>query len=137
MGVGVGTVVSASPASATVTTLCSGYTACARAGMGNAGYSSAGSTMYWRMYSGHNCTNYAAYRMVRAGLPNVRPWTGGGNATNWGSAMSRLTTATPTVGAVAWWRAGVKPAGLRRPRGVRREGGLRRRDHRVPGQLAR
>lgn len=111
MGVGVGTVVAASPASATVTTLCSGYTACARAGMGNAGYSSAGSTMYWRMYSGHNCTNYAAYRMVRAGLPNVRPWTGGGNATNWGSAMSRLTTSTPTVGAVAWWRAGVKPAG--------------------------
>lgn len=111
LGAGIGTVATAAPASATVTTLCSGYTSCASKGMGDAGYAAASRTMYWRMYSGHNCTNYAAYRMVRAGLPNVRPWTGSGNATNWGSAMSRLTTSTPTVGAVAWWRAGVKPAG--------------------------
>lgn len=107
---GAGAVVAA-PADATVTTLCSGYTSCEKAGMGNAGYAKAGGTMYWRMYSGHNCTNYAAYRMVQAGLPNARPWTGGGNATNWGSAMSQITTSTPTVGAVAWWKAGVKPAG--------------------------
>jgi len=99
------------PASATVTTLCKGYTACAKAGMGNGGYSSSSRTMWWRMYSGHNCTNYAAYRMVRSGLPNTRPWTGSGNATNWGSAMSRITNSTPAVGSVAWWRAGVRPAG--------------------------
>ena len=67
--------------------------------------------MWWRMYSGHNCTNYAAYRMVHSGLPNTRPWTGSGNATNWGSAMSRITNSTPAVGSVAWWRAGVRPAG--------------------------
>ena len=67
--------------------------------------------MWWRMYSGHNCTNYAAYRMVHSGLPNSRPWTGSGNATNWGSAMSRITNSTPAVGSVAWWRAGVRPAG--------------------------
>ena len=108
---GLGTTVATLPASATVSRLCLGYTACARIGLGNGGYESVRSSMYWRMYAGHNCTNYAAYRMMRAGLPNVRPWTGSGNATNWGVAMSRITTSTPTVGAVAWWRAGVKPAG--------------------------
>jgi surface antigen len=79
--------------------------------MSDGGYGTASRTMYWRMYAGHNCTNYAAYRMVRSGLANTRPWTGSGNATNWGSAMSRITNGTPAVGAVAWWRAGVKPAG--------------------------
>lgn len=103
--------IGAAPASATVTTLCKGYTACANAGMSDSGYSSWRSTMYWRMYAGHNCTNYAAYRMVQAGLPNTRPWTGSGNATNWGTVMSRITDGTPAVGAVAWWKAGVRPAG--------------------------
>ncbi|QNN53457.1 CHAP domain-containing protein [Nocardioides mesophilus] len=99
------------PASADSTRLCLGYSACARAGMSSAGYASVSSTMYWRMYSGHNCTNYAAYRMVKSGLPNTRPWSGSGNATNWGSAMASITDATPRVGAVAWWKAGVWPAG--------------------------
>src|ERR671912_95046 len=66
--------------------------------------------MYWRMYSGHNCTNYVAYRLIENGMPNVRPWDGSGNATNWGVAMSRITDSTPTVGSVAWWKAGVYPA---------------------------
>ena len=79
--------------------------------MSTSGYSAANSTMYWRMYSGHNCTNYAAYRMVRSGMPNTRPWSGGGNATYWGTSMSRITNGTPAVGSVAWWRAGVYPAG--------------------------
>ena len=79
--------------------------------MGNAGYASANHTSYWRMYSGHNCTNYAAFRMVKAGMPSTRPWSGGGNATNWGSKMSRITNGVPRVGAIAWWKAGVKPAG--------------------------
>ncbi len=99
------------PASATVTTLCSGYTACYKAGMSASGYVKARDTMWWRMYAGHNCTNYAAYRMVRSGLPNVRPWDGGGNATYWGTKMSNITDQTPAVGAVAWWKAGVSPAG--------------------------
>jgi surface antigen len=99
------------PAEASVTKLCSGYTTCARAGFSNAGYASANRTMYWRMYAGHNCTNYVAYRMVHSGLSSSRPWTGSGNATNWGRAMSRITNGTPAVGAVAWWSAGVKPAG--------------------------
>jgi surface antigen len=106
-----GLATAAAPASATVSTLCVGYTACAKAGMSDAGYSKVSKTMYWRMYSGHNCTNYAAYRMVRSGLPNSRPWSGGGNATNWGSAMKSITNGTPRVGSVAWWKAGVYPAG--------------------------
>ncbi len=108
---GLGVTAGAVPASASITTLCTGYTGCAKAGMSESGYSAASKSMYWRMYSGHNCTNYAAYRMVRAGLANSRPWTGGGNATNWGTQMSSITTGTPSVGAIAWWKAGVKPAG--------------------------
>jgi surface antigen len=92
-------------------TLCTGYSGCARVGRGNAGYSSANNHMYWRMFSGHNCTNYAAYRMVHSGMANSRPWTGSGNATNWGVAMSRITNGTPAVGAIAWWRAYHRPAG--------------------------
>ena len=88
-----------------------GYKACRDAGMGNAGYASANDRMYWRMYAGHNCTNYAAYRMVRSGMPNERPWSGGGNATYWGTSMSHITDGTPRVGAVAWWRANTGPAG--------------------------
>jgi surface antigen len=108
---GGGLATTAAPASATVTTLCTGYSGCAKLGMSDAGYSKASGTMYWRMYSGHNCTNYAAYRMVQSGLPNSRPWSGGGNATYWGTSMSRITNGTPAVGSVAWWKAGVYPAG--------------------------
>ena len=99
---GVGTTVEMAPASATVTTLCKGYSACSKAGMTASGYAGASGTMWWRMYTGHNCTNYAAYRMVRSGLPNVRPWSGNGNATYWGAKMSGITNKTPAVGAVAW-----------------------------------
>lgn len=108
---GMSVTVGVAPAEASITTLCAGYTGCARAGMTESGYSAVSRTMYWRMYAGHNCTNYAAYRMVRAGLANSRPWTGSGNATNWGTRMSTITNGTPTVGSIAWWRAGVKPAG--------------------------
>jgi len=91
--------------------LCMGYQACREAGMGNAGYAQANDKMYWLMYSGHNCTNYAAYRMVRSGMPNERPWSGGGNATYWGTSMSEITDGTPRIGAIAWWKANHGPAG--------------------------
>src|SRR5690606_16318957 len=71
-------------ASSASTYLCSGYAGCQAAGYGNAGYRQVSSSMYWRMYSGHNCTNYAAYRLIQNGMPNERPWKGGGNAENWG-----------------------------------------------------
>ena len=91
--------------------LCYGYVDCRDKGMFNGGYAQNNSKMYWRMYSGHNCTNYAAYRMVKSGLPNERPWSGGGNATYWGGSVPRLTDDVPRVGAVAWWKANTGPAG--------------------------
>ena len=99
------------PAGASSRYLCTGYTACAQAGYSHAGYGTRSSTMYWRMYAGHNCTNYIAYRMIQGGMSTERPWTGSGNATNWGVAMSSITDDEPRVGAVAWWRAGAAGAG--------------------------
>jgi len=101
----------AAQATAGYAILCSGYKGCAEQGMTASGYAQASSTMYWRMYPGHNCTNYVAYRLVKNGLPNTRPWTGSGNAENWGLAMADITDQTPTVGAVAWWKQNVWPAG--------------------------
>lgn len=83
--------------------LCTGYAGCRDAGYSDAGYGSRSGRMYWRMYSGHNCTNYAAYRMIKAGMSEERPWEGSGMAYNWGHAMSRITDRRPAVGAIAWW----------------------------------
>ncbi len=83
--------------------LCTGYAGCRTAGYSDAGYGAVNSRMYWRMYSGHNCTNYAAYRMIQAGMSTDRPWDGSGMAYNWGYAMARITNDRPSVGAVAWW----------------------------------
>ena len=85
--------------------LCTGYSGCEAAGYSNFGYRERGNSMYWNMYSGYNCTNYVAYRMVQAGMPNVRPWSGSGNAMFWGTSNASKTDRTPEVGAVAWWRA--------------------------------
>jgi surface antigen len=85
------------------TYLCTGYTGCRNAGYSDAGYGAVNSQMYWRMYSGHNCTNYAAYRMIKAGMSAERPWDGTGMAYNWGHARSDITDGRPTVGAIAWW----------------------------------
>ena len=91
--------------------LCTGYVGCSDAGYSHFGYRTAGSQMYWRMYAGHNCTNYAAYRMVRSGMPNERPWSGGGNASEWGLKKASITDSVPTVGAIAWWRANAPGTG--------------------------
>lgn len=90
------------------TYLCKGYDACRKAGYPHSGYKAVSNakTMYWQMYGGHNCTNYAAYRLVQSGMPNKRPWTGEGNATHWGVAMAKITDTTPMVGSIAWWRKG-------------------------------
>ena len=85
------------------TNLCSGYSGCARAGYSDAGYAAVNHKMYWRMYSGHNCTNYAAYRVIKNGGPASRPWSGGGNASEWGLRMKNITDQVPAVGAIAWW----------------------------------
>ncbi len=99
------------PAQGYSTYLCTGYVSCQEKGYSHAGYRTAGQQMWWRMYAGHNCTNYVAYRLVQNGMPNERPWVGSGNATNWGEAMKHLVDDVPVVGAVAWWRAGVPGGG--------------------------
>lgn len=85
------------------TYLCEGYAGCRRAGYSDDGYGAVNNRMYWRMYAGHNCTNYAAYRMIRAGAPAERPWNSSGMAYNWGHANPRITDKVPAVGAIAWW----------------------------------
>lgn len=103
---------SAAPsANAGSTILCSGYSECASAKMFNGGYKANQYSMYWRMYVGTNCTNYVAYRLVKNGMPNVRPWDSTGNAYNWGLANSRITDQVPTVGSVAWFNRNVSGAG--------------------------
>ncbi len=99
-----GLLVVAPPAgNASSTYLCTGYSACNRAGYSDGGYGANNGRMYWRMYAGHNCTNYVAYRMIRAGMSGERPWSGSGMAYNWGHVRSDITDQTPRVGAVAWW----------------------------------
>ncbi|MGH3456811.1 CHAP domain-containing protein [Aeromicrobium sp.] len=60
--------------------------------------------MHWRMYSGHNCTNYVAYRLKRDGVP--MPSYRLGNADTWAPNAKRngvRVDSTPTVGAVGAW----------------------------------
>ncbi|MET0929685.1 MAG: CHAP domain-containing protein [Aeromicrobium sp.] len=96
--------VAPTPAQAAYTIVCTGYTSCTDKGYSHAGYASAKGTSYWAMYTGTNCTNYVAYRLVTTnGMPNKRPKSGVGNARDWGTAMSSVTDSTPAVGAVAWW----------------------------------
>ena len=96
--------VPATPAQAASTVLCTGYTSCTDKGYSHSGYSTHQGTSYWNMYTGTNCTNYIAYRLITTnGLPNKRPAPGVGNARDWGTAMASVTDSTPTVGAIAWW----------------------------------
>ena len=60
--------------------------------------------MHWRMYSGHNCTNYAAYRLKRDGVPE--PSYRLGNADTWAPNAKKhgvLVDAKPEVGAIGAW----------------------------------
>ena len=91
------------PAVASSTYLCTGYTACREGGNSHFGYRTAARKMWWRMYAGHNCTNYVAYRMIRNGMPTERPWSGSGDARNWGVVFADKTDQTPMIGSVAWW----------------------------------
>jgi surface antigen len=99
------------PAHASSTYLCSGYSGCDEDGYSHFGYRRASRHMYWQMYPGHNCTNYVAYRLVRGGMSSTRPWNGTGMAYNWGHAKRGITDGKPMVGAVAWWRRNVPGAG--------------------------
>lgn len=97
-------------ASAGSSFLCIGFSDCSGKGYSDSGYEAHWGHMYWRMYSGRNCVNYTAYRLVARGLPDVRPWSGSGNAGNWGRAMRSITDQTPVVGSIAWWNYGAPGA---------------------------
>jgi surface antigen len=59
------------------------------------------------MYSGHNCTNYAAYRLIRNGV-DASYLRGHGNAYEWGgqaAAHGVPVNGTPAVGSIAWWNS--------------------------------
>lgn len=91
--------------------LCTGYTGCANAGYGNAGYSAVSGTSYWSQYAGHNCTNYVAYRMIRNGMSTTRPEGSRGYARDWGVGFASQTNDTPAVGSVAWWDTSFSSSG--------------------------
>ncbi len=94
----------APPAGASSTLLCKGFSACAAAGYSSYGYGpDEFRKSFWRMYSGHNCTNYVAYRMIRNGMSTERPWSGSGDARNWGVVFADKTDQKPMIGSVAWW----------------------------------
>nr|WP_275588467.1 CHAP domain-containing protein [Microlunatus panaciterrae] len=58
------------------------------------------------MYSGHNCTNYVAYRMITKGVTRS-PWgLPGGSAWQWRANAKKAkikVDTVPTVGAVIQW----------------------------------
>lgn len=91
-------------ADAASTLLCNGYASCASSGYADGGYQAKQGTSYWAMYTGTNCTNYVAYRLVTTNkMANRRPAPGVGNARDWGTTMASITNSTPAAGSVAWW----------------------------------
>jgi surface antigen len=108
----VGTVGLAGPArSAEWIVLCTGYDPCQAAGYPNSDYKLNATTSWWRQSTGHNCTNYVAYRLVKNGLPNVKPATLSGNAYNWGPAFADRTNDDPALGSIAWWNTSFSATG--------------------------
>lgn len=92
------------PAASGFTVVCSARTKAEVARCDTSGYAAVMHRMHWRMYGGHNCTNYAAYRMVLAGVPT--PPVSMGNARNWAAnarAAGYLVDQRPAPGAVAQW----------------------------------
>jgi len=60
--------------------------------------------MHWRMYRGHNCTNYVAWRLTRDGVQEPDYLLG--NARSWADRAKRHgvpVNSTPQVGAVGTW----------------------------------
>lgn len=93
----------ASPAEATAVTKCSSRDwRCDQSG-----YAEHAHRSFWLMYSGHNCTNYVAYRLIRDGAsPKIGYLHNGGD---WASDARRHhipVNDQPVVGAVAQWNPG-------------------------------
>ena len=102
----------AAPASAARSTLCAGWTGCNAYG-GDAGYGAASGTSVWGMFPGHNCTNYAAYRLQRNKV-DASFLRGNGMAFQWGDvakAKGIRVDLSPRVGDIAWWKQNQGGAG--------------------------
>ncbi len=68
------------------------------------GYAANMSKSYWSMYGGHNCTNYAAYRLTKNGV--ARPSYNLGGAKTWAErakAHGVPVTKTPARGSIGVW----------------------------------
>lgn len=92
-----------SPAQA-FSVICTAKTKAQVAKCDTSGYAAVMDKMHWRMYAGHNCTNYAAYRMQRLGVPEPRILMG--NARDWHTNAKKLgytVNSTPAVGAIGQW----------------------------------
>lgn len=96
----------AQQAQASYTIMCVGFSACSAAGYSHYGYATAYTQSWWGQWSGHNCTNYAAYRLAKKGVGNPGI---NGNAGAWGgqlAAKGYAVNKTPTVGSVGWYAYG-------------------------------
>jgi surface antigen len=85
------------------TTICSGVSV-KEVQKCDPGYAANMHFSHWRMYPGHNCTNYVAYRLKRDGVPE--PSYRLGNADTWAPNAKRngvRVDGTPEVGAVGVW----------------------------------
>lgn len=92
------------PTSTAYTLLCQGKTVKEVAACDTSGYAAVMNTSHWRMYPGHNCTNYAAWRMKLAGVPE--PEILMGNARDWpanAASLGYVVNTTAAVGAIAVW----------------------------------
>lgn len=86
------------------TVICTGKTKSEVAKCDTSGYADVMHQMHWRMYAGHNCTNYAAWRMKKAGVPEPKILMG--NARDWHTNAKKLGYVVdnrPAVGAIAQW----------------------------------
>jgi|GEM_PF-4659505 len=73
----------------------------------DSGYAKVAQHSFWNMAQGHNCTNYVAYRMKKAGV--TRNFDDLGNAAQWADVARQHKVAVdkvPVVGAVAQWTSG-------------------------------
>ncbi len=73
--------------------------------MGNNGYENVYTQSFWGMVAGHNCTNYAAYRLIKNGV-DASYLQGQGMAWQWGGVAQAHGVAvdkTPVVGDIAWF----------------------------------
>jgi surface antigen len=99
----------AAPAQAqSANVLCTGFAGCNTLGRSDGGYGNVYLQSFWHMTSGHNCTNYVAYRLSHGRLVARPPGTN--SALTWGPAAIEAGITVddvPTVGSVAWWDAGV------------------------------